>query len=346
MGSKLSVRHLLRFVPTALILSGLLLNFASPSRALAGEMAAYDPLAVPAGFTADPHDLTAHDGVRGRDIPLRVYLPTQPQPAAVVMFSHGLGGSRGTDAFLGQHWAARGYAAIFVQHPGSDDAVWLDAPVAQRMAAMQRAASPQNLKLRAGDISAVLDQLKIWNETLGHLLHGRLDLGRVGMSGHSFGAVTTQAVSGQSFRFANLLPTETRIKAACMFSPSSPQRGMTADQAFGAVKISWLLMTGTRDSSPIGNIDVASRLAVYPALPPGGKYQVVLDGAQHSDFGDGEAAGREAANARDPRYRRAMLALTTAFWDAYLKNDRTAQTWLDGAGPRTVLQPADQWNHK
>lgn len=32
--------------------------------------------------------------------------------------------------------------------------------------------------------------------------------------------------------------------------------------------------------------DLASRLSVYPTLPPGGKYELVLDGAEHSAFTD------------------------------------------------------------
>ena len=52
------------------------------------------------------------------------------------------------------------------------------------------------------DVPAVLDQLEAWNKTSGHQLAGRLDLTRVGMSGHSFGAITTQAVSGQTFPLA------------------------------------------------------------------------------------------------------------------------------------------------
>ena len=45
-----------------------------------------------------------------------------------------------------------------------------------------------------------------------------------------------------------------------------------------------MLMTGTRDLAVIGKADLESRLAVYPALPPGGKYELVLDRAEHSAF--------------------------------------------------------------
>lgn len=161
------------------------------------------------------------------------------------------------------------------------------------------------------------------------------------MSGHSFGAVTTQAVSGQRIPGTSL--TDRRIDAALPMSPSAPARGSAAD-AFGAVGIPWLLMTGTLDGSPIRDLEPEDRLAVYPALPPGRKYELVLHGAEHSAFGDRALRGDEAP--RNPNHHRAILALGTAFWDAMLRNDPAARAWLDGAGPRGVLEPADRWQRK
>jgi predicted dienelactone hydrolase len=69
----------------------------------------YDPLTVNAAGRPSHLDLTTHDGARNRDIPLRVYLPANSAPAPVILFSHDLGGSRTGSAFLGEHWAARGY---------------------------------------------------------------------------------------------------------------------------------------------------------------------------------------------------------------------------------------------
>ena len=57
-----------------------------------------------------------------------------------MLFSHGLGGSREGSAFLGKHWAARGYVVVFLQHPGSDESVWKSKPFAERMPAMRQAA--------------------------------------------------------------------------------------------------------------------------------------------------------------------------------------------------------------
>ena len=303
----------------------------------------YDPLATPAEVKSQTIDFQIADKQRQRDIPIRVYLPTGTAPSPVVLFSHGLGGSREGNAYLGRHWAARGYVAVFLQHPGSDTSVWKDKPPAQRMEAMRQAANGKNFLLRVKDIPAVLDQLERWNKDEGHTLAGRLDMAHVGMSGHSFGAVTTQAVSGQRTARGGTGLADSRIDAAVVMSPSSPRRG-TARAAFSKVSLPWLLMTGTKDVSPIGNADLQSRLAVFASLLPGGKYELVLDGAEHSAFSERSPRGKSGA--RNPNHHRAILAVSTAFWDAYLGNDSLARDWLDGDGAKSVLEKSDRWQRK
>lgn len=305
---------------------------------------AYDPLKIP-DAPIETIELTVNDQERSRKIPLLVYLPKvndSDEPAAVIIHSHGLGGTRETSGFLGTHWAARGYAAVFSQHPGSDDSVWKDIPAAQRMRALRQAASGQNLILRVQDVPAVIDQLEIWNADKNHPLFGKLNLQRIGMSGHSFGAITTQYVSGQSV-LGKQRYTDTRIVAAISMSPSSPKVG-DVKKAFGEVKIPWLCMTGTDDNSVIGNGDVNSRLAVFPALPENNKYELVLDKAEHSVFTERPLPGD--ARPRNPNHHRAIKGVSTAFWDAYLLKDAAAKTWIDGEKVRTILESGDSWQRK
>jgi predicted dienelactone hydrolase len=306
-----------------------------------GRAADYDPLAP--GPAPTRQDFVVRDEGRQRDIPLRVYLPAAAGKAPVVLFSHGLGGSRENSPYLGQHWGARGLVVVYLQHPGSDEDVWKDRPRAERLAALQREASVENFRLRVQDVKAVLDQLERWNESSGHPLAGRLDLARAGMSGHSFGAVTTQAVSGESYPLVGTRFTDGRIRAALAMSPSVPRQGDPAE-AFGKVEIPWMLMTGTSDVAPIGNADVASRLRVFPSLPAGGKYELVLADAEHSAFGDRPLPGDRKP--RNPNHHRAILALSTAFWEAYLRDDAAARAWLQGARPRVVLEERDRWQLK
>jgi predicted dienelactone hydrolase len=306
----------------------ILLLFAG--RAPAAERA-YDPLAVSDQNRFETLDFTVKDQTRQREIPIRVYLPSEKTPAPVVLFSHGLGGSRAGYAYLGRHWALRGYVAVFLEHRGSD-------------ASARRAPGVQNFLLRMKDVPAVLDQLERWNKSPGHALAGMLDLSRIGMSGHSLGASTTEAMSGQVFSHGRFSYTDPRIKAAIALSPSGPGRGSDPKEVFGRVKIPWMLMTGTRDFTGIGNGDLKSRLAVFTALPPGGKYELVLDGAEHSVFTD-LTSSRETGK-RKLDYHQVTLALSTAFWDAWLRGDMAARTWLDGDGPNSVLEKNDRWQKK
>jgi predicted dienelactone hydrolase len=305
----------------------------------------YDPLAVPEAAVVEPVDLDVDDAKRDRTIPIRVFLPPDGAKAApVVLFSHGLGGSREMGGYLGKHWAGRGYAAVFLQHPGSDTSVWRNVPLGQRMKAMREAASAKNLLLRVEDVPAVLDQLDAWTRSKDHQFAGRFDLVHAGMSGHSFGAMTTQAVGGQRMPLVGDRYVEPRIKAAVMMSPGSPRGRRDPGDAFSDVKIPWLLMTGTEDTSPIGGQTVESRLAVFPALPKGHAYELVLDRAEHSAFTDRPLPGDREP--RNPNHHRAILALSTAFWDAYLRDNAEAHEWLDGDGPQTILEKGDRWQRK
>lgn len=301
----------------------------------------YDPLSTGGPTVPTTKDLTIHDDTRGREIPIRVYLPEVKDAVPVILFSHGLGGSRRGSSYLGKHWSARGYVAVFMQHHGSDELVWKDVPARQRMAALKQAPSPQNTLARFRDVPAVLDQLEAWNEDKSHPFTGRFDLEKVGMAGHSYGARTTQALSGESLGRLGPRFTDERIKAALILSPSIPRRG-DPKQAFADVKIPWMLMTGTKDDSPIDeSVTPESRMAVYPALPTTtDKYELVLHDGQHSAFSDGP---ERPGQTRNPNHHRAILALSTAFWDTHLRNDAKAREWLHGVKARSVLQSDDRW---
>ena len=304
--------------------------------------AAYDPLALPADASGRICDLTARDEARSRDLPLRVYLPRGSDAAPVVLFSHGLGGTCQGSAFLGKHWSARGYVAVFMQHPGSDDSVWKEEPRAKRMAAMEQAASGKQFFDRVRDVPAVLKQLDVWNKQAGHALSGRVDLTRVGMSGHSFGAVTTQAVSGQSAAVIGQRFTDQRIRAAIAFSPSSPRRGDPAT-AFGSVRHS--LDADDRHEGHGADRRSNGRIAFGRLSALAGEdRQVRIGAAQCRAFGLYRAElCRVTANSG--------IRITTApSWPSpppsgtpTCASDDAARGWLHGTEARSVLESKDGW---
>ena len=78
------------------------------------------------------HDLELFDTGRQRPIPTRLYLPLQASPenpVPLIVFSHGLGGSRMGYSYLARHWANAGMASLHPQHVGSDHSVWRGNPL-------------------------------------------------------------------------------------------------------------------------------------------------------------------------------------------------------------------------
>lgn len=328
---------------TGVLASALLLMLSLSWMSAAAVAEEYDPL------KSNPQQVKSEvetfvDKARKREIPVRFYLPAESGPRPVVLFSHGLGGSRDNNGYIGKHLAGRGYVCVFLQHPGSDESVWKGTKPTEIMPAMQKAASYENLEHRCEDVKVVVQQLSVWNETKGHPLFERIDVKRIGMSGHSFGAQTTQGTMGQSVPLLGQKFLVPEIRAGIAYSPSIPLRG-NPEAAFGKIERPFLLMTGTLDDSPIGGQTPDSRRKVYPALPATiDRYELVLDGGKHSAFSEREVRAKLLGGGqKNPNHHRVILALTAAFWDTYLKEDAAAKAWLQGDGPRQIMEKPDIW---
>jgi dienelactone hydrolase len=284
------------------------------------------------------------DKKRERVVPVKVYISDSDSPQPVILFSHGLGGSRENSAFLGRAWAAAGYVAVFMQHAGSDSEVWRTAAPGRRFAALKEAAGPESAALRFADVPFVIDQLEAWNSQAEHPLEEKLDLAHIGMSGHSYGAVTTLAVAGRKF-FLDRNYGDERIDAFLAMSPQ-PGKGGAPAKVFGQLTKPILCMTGTRDASPVDrSLQPADRRKVYEALPKGDKYQLVLDGAEHMAFGDSQGF---RTRGRNPAHHPAIQQISLHFWNAYLKGNAASRAWLQSQQPisGTGLGAADVWEWK
>ncbi len=289
-------------------------------------------------------DLEPVDSQRKRVVPIRVYLPTSAQLHPVVLVSHGLGGSRDSKAYLGRSWSQAGFACVFLQHAGSDRDVIRTIRPGERMETLRQAANAANNLARIKDVSFAIDQLHAWNEQSDHALFRKLDLAHIGMSGQSFGAATTLSVAGRMYPLHKNY-YEPRITAFLALSPQ-PARELSLEQTFGKLQVPIMCMTGTKDTSPIdAGVTAEARQAVYQAMPPGDKYQLVLAGGEHHAFGDERLWGRAA---RNPNHHPAIVAITTKFWQAYLEDDADAKAWLQSDQPRTdaKLASEDVWQWK
>jgi predicted dienelactone hydrolase len=276
-------------------------------------------------------DAAWYDAARNRDVPVRIRMPAGSGRAPVILFSHGLGGSLDSGTDWAAAWAKAGFIVVNLQHPGSDRSILRDGGIAAAMV-------PAQLAARVDDVHFVLDELER-RQREGACDLRRADLAHVGMSGHSFGAITTQAVAGQRFPFAGIT-ADPRVKAAIAFSPAPPAWESDA-RAFDAIAMPFFSITGTADIVPITpDIMPEGRERPFRAMPPGGKYLLVLDGANHMMFNAQDRLLAPASTAT-PHIRKTVIVATTLFWRWTLAGDREAKRRLDAFA--ATLPPDDHF---
>lgn len=297
---------------------------------------------------AGPHEvgsflLELHDEERDREVPIKVYVPKGTADARpVVIVSHGLGGSRENLSYLGERWASYGYVCVHLQHLGSDETVWRDVPARDRLKAMRRAAmTPQVAIDRANDVPYVLDKLVGMNQENGSRLQGKLDMNKVAIAGHSFGAWSAMAAGGMTVggkRGKHY--SDERIRCMIPLSPPVVASERLYETTYGTLNIPALFMTGTLDTSVINNTEAKDRLIPYATMRGASeegvpKYQINFNGADHMTFGGphrGSKLLRKADLETEPIFHSLIQQGTTAFLDCYLLGDRKAKQWLNDGG--------------
>lgn len=250
-------------------------------------------------------NVTWRDASRDREIPVKMYAPVGATKAPLIVFSHGLGGTREGYRFLAEHWATNGYVCVVVQHHGSDDSVWRGQK--NKLASMQKAGNLKNAEARPLDVSFVITEA---------CKDPRVNAGAVGVAGHSFGAQTTLVVAGQ--RLATKSYLDPRVKAVIPMSSPRPVLG----EVYREVTMPCLHLTGTKDDSAIFNTTAKDRRFAFDNISNADQWLVTFNGATHMTFG-----GRGEA-----KHLELIREITTKFWDAHLKQDRAAQGWLLAGG--------------
>ncbi|PAW77347.1 MAG: hypothetical protein B9S32_11385 [Verrucomicrobia bacterium Tous-C9LFEB] len=288
------------------------------------------------GYTTT--EFTWHDNARNRDVPALIYAPTTGTgPFPVLFFSHGLGGSRHGYSYLGEYWSTHGFISVHVQHPGSDESlVKSGGGPRQVIQAMKEATTDvDNLVNRPKDISFAIDQVTALNTADG-AWKGKFDLAKIGVAGHSFGAYTTMAVVGLSFRDKTLV--DPRVKAVvAMSTPANATTG-TRVNSYANVHVPALHITGTEDTSFIRPEDTAEfRRKPYDLSPGPDTYLIIFKGADHMVFGGNRQRRMPGKGENDAPTQKRVCEVTTAFWNAYLKDDASAKQWLTQGGLAQAL---------
>lgn len=294
-----------------------------------------------------------HDAARKRDIPLKFYYPEGTGACPVILFSHGLGGSSEIYSYLGKYWASHGYVSIHPSHVGSDTKLLLTKGPGELAKA---AANPEEIRNRPLDLSFILDELERRQKAKPDPadpfpLRDRMDFAHIGAAGHSFGAHTTVVIGGADMKLGNQKPlADPRVRAIIPLSP--PVFGGKFLQQFlhktyGQMAIPSLHMTGTLDDSPIGDTKAADRRLPFDHMLKSERQLVTFDKGDHMIF-----SGRPTLTPRpdDAAFQAQIAAITTIFWQAYLRDDKAAHAWINdskegltkylGAAAKVEILPA------
>lgn len=286
-----------------------------------------DPEHVPHRVLIGRGDL--HDTDRsGHRVSYKVYFPVAHglTHLPVILWSHGLGGSADGAAYLARYLAGHGYVVVHPTHLGTDTSLW-EGKSGHPWDIIRATPIPeQATRARLEDIPFLIDSLgSVTHAQSG--MDGKMDVERIGMSGHSFGAWTTQIMAGQKTRFGR---GDDRIRAAIAYSMMPSEETETIADPYAAIRVPLFCMTGTRDDTPMGGWGVERRLEVFERSGGPETHLLVLEDGDHMVFAG--SRGQLADYSASHRHKEIIRVGALAFWDAHLKGDERAHAWLIGGG--------------
>ncbi len=219
---------------------------------------------------------------------------------------------------LTELWASHGYVTI---QPDHADSRALGVKVGDQSVF-------RDWQSRPADVSFILDSLSEIEATV-PALKGKLDAKRIGMSGHSYGANTAQLVGGAKTYFGSQERSyaDPRVTAVAMLSGQGPGEMLT-EKSWEHFTKPFLVMTGSRDGPTRTGQPAVWRKKPYELSPPGDKYLLWVEGMDHGFGGvSGLKDGLVKFQTNEDHVKYTKI-VTLAFWDAYLKENKEARTYL------------------
>lgn len=272
-------------------------------------------------------DLDWHDSTRDRLVPVRLYWPdaaASSAPVPLIVFSHGIGGSRAGYSHLGRHWAEQGYASLHVQHVGSDHQLWRG-NVFTLPGRLQQATQESEAIARVADMRYALDRLLAGERGT------RIDTSRIVAAGHSYGAMTAMLAAGARVERGGqaLALRDPRIRAAILMSAPPFYGEADFGPILREVGIPTLHLTTTEDviRVPGFHSPPADRLRVFEATGSSLKVLAVFEGGSHSVFMD-----RRGSGDAPQQIRAATRELSMAFLRRVFDGSESGASGLAGWG--------------
>lgn len=292
-------------------------------------------------------DTAVVDPRTGRRIRLRIRLPEGQGRAPLLLYSPGLGSGISNGAAWCEAWVRAGFAVVTMAHPVTDDSLW-DTSRASLSDNLNRALAGGQYAARVADTHVVVGRC-LDDAALG--IAGRIDSERIGVAGHSYGAITVQALAVEVAKAKGA----GRIRAVIALSPGVIS--VANARAMAAARLPFLCVTGEQDNfvtfSKDGQarrlgVPLTNRLAVYTALPHGQKELLVLARADHMTFAgepiDGRHFSRDVPSKAENESAWARVsAATTAFWQFHLGAGARPSREAYAAGVRAKLAPKDRF---
>lgn len=255
---------------------------------------------------------TLHDAQRSKDLEISIEYPTRGGPFPVLVFSHGYGASDQSYEPLVAYWVSNGYVVIRPSHadagklnelvrdtvrdayqapsdqtrgrrnmpqpaPSADPATPAPFRPNPMEAVWEKEREPQ-WRDRVADIRLIIDNLADLENRFPELRY-KVDASRIGVGGHSYGALTAMMIAGVNGA------ADPRVKAILAMSPQGPaaNRGLT-QQSWASLRVPAMFMTGSQDRGGAEGEDPNWRKQAFDLSPAGDKYFVLIEGARHTTF--------------------------------------------------------------
>jgi dienelactone hydrolase len=236
-------------------------------------------------------------------------------PYPLIVFAHGLGASpQGYQQVLSD-WAAAGYVVAAPLFPLSSS----DTP---------GGADGGDIGNQPGDMSFVIDQLLRASAASGGPLSGLVDPKEIGAAGHSNGAITTLGLIGNS------CCRDPRVKAAVVMAGTTEGLGRGQYNLADAPPL--LIVQDVHD----GLVPYPDAIAVFNQAR-GPKALLALDWDSRPDPSGG--AAHIAASGMEGPTSGAVVGSTTAFFDAFLKNEHGALQAVAADGRSSLSSVHTAW---